>query len=149
MSMMIETTEELLALLKKLNMQVSSVDELRSLLATINANYNPQAARMRTAKLVAVSVPCALGGIAGLVSLYLTTTAPDMLSGSYFVGALALVWGSCALVSVMALIFSFLLHLGRSANKPLDVPLSSNSSRREKRTIEERVMAALSPDLSL
>lgn len=150
MSVSIETTEELLALLKKLNVKVASVDELRNLLVTISANYNPQAARVRAAKLIALSVPCSLGVIAGIVSLCLLTTATqDSLIGSSFVKAFAVLWGSCALVSVVALIFSFPLLLGRPTRVPLDTPSPGKPSTTEKRTVEERVTAALTHDLSL
>ena len=57
MSLLIENTEELLTVVKKLNLKVASVDELRHLLAEINANYNPEAARQKTGKLVGVAVP--------------------------------------------------------------------------------------------
>ncbi len=142
MSVAIETTEELLTLLKKLGIKVTSVDELRSLLASINANYNPEAARTRTAKLVGISVPCGLGGIAGLVSAVLAERSS--LIGPYFVGALAVVWGACALASVTALIFSFSLLVGRrsylSADKP---PLGKPSA------VEQRTATGITPDLSL
>lgn len=142
MSVTIETTEELLTLLKKLKVTITNAEELRSLLTTINATYNPQAARIRTAKSVAIWVPCILGAIAGLVSMQLTT--PSVLDGSYFVGALALVWGSCALVSVMALIFSFPLLFGRQTRPSVDVPAANKGS-----AFEERITTALRHDLSV
>jgi hypothetical protein len=143
MSVMIETTDELLSLLRKLNLKVTSVDELRHLLTTINANYNPQAARLRTTKLVALKVPCSLGGIAGFVSLLLTMATQGALIGPYFVGALALVWGSCALMSLTALIFSFAL-LSRQARAASELPPSGKATR-----IDERLATAITQDLSL
>jgi hypothetical protein len=145
MSVMIETTEELLALVKKTGLKVTSVDELRSLLLMVNANYNPQAARIRTAKLVALGVPCGLGGIAGFLSMMLMFFASQSnLTEASFVGSLALIWGGYALVSVMALIFSFTLLLGRQSQLPAEAPPPSQSS-----DVDERVMAAFKHDLSL
>ena len=145
MSVMIETTEELLALVKKTGLKVSSVDELRNLLLLVNANYNPQAARIRTAKLVALGVPCGLGGIAGFISMMLMFFASQSnLAGPYFVGSLALIWGGYALVSVAALVFSFSLLLGRQSQLPTEVPPPSQSS-----DVDERVMTAFKHDLSL
>jgi hypothetical protein len=144
MSVMIETTEELLTLLKKLNVKVTNVEDLRHLLTTINSHYNPQAARMRTAKLVAISVPCSLGAIAGVTSMLLTGATHGTLIGPYFVGALALIWGSCAIVSIMALIFSFSLFVGRQANAVVDQPPPRPAS-----AVEERVIKAITHDLSI
>jgi len=144
MSVAIETTEELQALLKKLGIKVTSVDELRGLLASINANYNPQAARTRMAKLVGISVPCTLGSIAGFVSMILVATAHGTLIGPYFVGALAVVWVSCALVSVTALIFSFSLLLGRRSSPSADRPPLGKPS-----AVEQRLATGITPDLSL
>lgn len=144
MSVNIETTEELQHLLRKLGVKIGSVDELRQLLATINANYNPEAARSRIAKLVGISVPCTLGSIAGLVSIVVASASHDALLSPYFVGALGLVWGTCALVSVAALIFSFTLVIGRGARAAVDQPPQRKSS-----DADERVMSALGRDLSL
>jgi hypothetical protein len=145
MSVMIETTEELLALVKKTGLKVSSVDELRNLLMMVNAHYNPQAARIRTAKLVALGVPCGLGGIAAFLSMMLMFFASQSnLSGDYFVGSLALIWGGYALVSLVALIFSFSLLASRFPQAPADAPPASKASR-----YDERVMTEMSQDLSL
>jgi hypothetical protein len=144
MSVNIETTEELQQLLRKLGVKISSVDELRQLLATINAHYNPEAARSRIAKLVGISVPCTLGSIAGLVSIVVAGASHDALLSPYFVGAMALVWGTCALVSVAALIFSFSLVIGRGSRAATDQPPPNKLS-----AMDERVMSALGRDLSL
>jgi hypothetical protein len=144
MSVVIDNTEDLLALLKKLGVKVTSVDEVRQLLTTVNANYNPQAARLRTAKLVALGVPCGLGGMAAVVSLFLTFASQGELAGHYFVGALAIIWGSCALVSVTALIFSFALLLGRQMRVPADAPPAGKKAR-----IDDVLAAAITPELSL
>ncbi|HEY7311028.1 MAG TPA: hypothetical protein VH643_16810 [Gemmataceae bacterium] len=144
MSVVIDNTDDLLALTRKLGVKVTSVDEVRQLLTTVNANYNPHAARLRTAKLVALGVPCGLGGMAAVVSLFLTFASQGGLAGHYFVGALALVWGSFALVSVTALIFSFALLLGRQARVPADAPPAGKTTR-----IDGPLVTAITPELSL
>ena len=144
MSVVINNTDDLLKLLRKLGVKVTSVDEVRQLLTTVNANYNPQAARLRTAKLVALGVPCGLGGMASVLSLFLTFASQGTLAGDYFVGALALVWGCWALVSVTALIFSFSLLLGRQARVPADAPPAGKKAR-----IDEPLVTAITPELSL
>ena len=117
MSVVIDNTEDLMALLKKLDLKVSSVDELRQLLATINANYNPDAARARTGKLVGISVPCVMAGVAGLVSFCIAAAGHDLTP--YHVAALASMWGVCGLVSVAALILGFILAGGRRGSRTL------------------------------
>jgi hypothetical protein len=146
MSVAIETTEELQTLLKKLGVKITNVNELRDLLASINANYDPQAARTRTAKLVGISVPCTLGGIAGLVSVVLAGPGQRTAAvvGSNIVGSLAVVWGACALISVTALIFSFSLLVGRrERSAPDKLPLSNSSIG------DERVISAVGHDLTI
>jgi hypothetical protein len=102
-------------LLKQLNLKVSSVEELRQLLETINLNYNPDASRMRAAKLIGISVPCVLAGCTTGVSCALA--APYQHLTPYHVDALALIWGVCGLVSVVALIVSYILAGGRRGSR--------------------------------
>jgi hypothetical protein len=112
MSVVIDNTDDLLALLKKLNLKVNSVEELQQLLSAINAAYNPEAARLRLAKLVGLAVPIVLGGTAGVVTLFLGTHGPDL--GHSHVAAIAVAWGVAGLVSLGALLYSFLVLLGRA-----------------------------------
>jgi len=142
MSVAIETTEDLLVLLKKLDVKVTSMDELRSLLMTINANYNPEEARQKTGKLVGITVPTSMAGAAAVTSFFLLGSG-DGLTASH-VGALALIWSTCAVVSVVALIASFLITGGRRGPTMLDKPPLGNSV-----TVDERVMAAIGRDLSV
>jgi len=102
MSVMIENTEELLALLKKMDLKVHSVDELRQLLATINANYDAEAARQKTGRQIGTIVPGAMAGTAAMVSYFLVIGSGGL--SPYSVGALALMWGSVAVVSTAAVI---------------------------------------------
>jgi hypothetical protein len=115
MSVVIDNTEDLMTLLKRLGLKVSSVDELRQLLVTINANYNPDAARARTGKLIGISVPCVMAGVAGIVSSCIAAAGHDLTP--YHVAALASMWGVCGLVSVVALIVSFIMAGGRRGSR--------------------------------
>lgn len=128
MSVMIESMDELLVLLKKTNLKVASVDELRQLLASINATYNPEAARQKTGKLIGVTVPSVMAGSAAFVSFFLAGSGMT----PYTVGGLALVWGAVALVSTAAVIAGALLtgvRRGRSLPEPAaDRPVSSLES---------------------
>ena len=116
MSVVIESTEELLTLLRKLNIKVASVDELRHLLATINANYNPEAARQRTGKLIGVAVPSALATAAALTSFFLLGMGHGAVT-PYHVGALALIWGACAFVSLGAVLASAIITSNRRGGR--------------------------------
>lgn len=116
MSMMIESTDELLTLLKKMNLKVASVDELRQLLATINANYNPDAARQKTGKLLSTTVPGFMAGAGAFVSFFLV--GPGMTPST--VGGLALVWGAVAVVSTAAVIAGAILTNGRRGRTSLE-----------------------------
>jgi hypothetical protein len=121
MSMMIESTEELLVLLKKMDLKVHSVDELRQLLATINANYNPEAARQKTGKLIGITVPGYMAGSAAFASFILGSTAMT-------IGGLAVVWGAVAVVSTAAVISAAIMtSIRRGQTMPnalLDRPVS-------------------------
>ncbi len=108
MSVMIESTDELLTLLKKMNLKVASVDELRQLLASINASYNPDAARQKTGRMIGTIVPGVLAGAAAFASFML-------LGGpaTHSTGGLAVIWGPVALASTAAVIAGAVLSGGR------------------------------------
>lgn len=103
MSLMIESTDELLALIKKMDLKVQSVEELRQLLATINANYNPDAARQKTGKQIGTIVPGVMAAAAAFASFCLLTVETNHPT-SVAVGGLAVIWGPVALVSTAAVI---------------------------------------------
>ncbi|HTU20058.1 MAG TPA: hypothetical protein VMG10_18480 [Gemmataceae bacterium] len=120
MSILIDNTDELLTVLKKLNIKVASVDELRQLLATINASYNPEAARQKTGKLIGVTVPSSMATAAGVTSFFLLEMGQGMMGQgmtSYHVGGLALIWGATALVSTAAVIASAIMTSLRRGNR--------------------------------
>jgi hypothetical protein len=128
MSVVIDNTDGLMKLLKQLNLKVSSVEELRQLLETINLNYNPDASRMRAAKLIGISVPCVLAGCTAGVSC--TLVPPYQHLTPHHVDALALIWGVSGLVSVVALIVSCILVGGRRVSRtaPESNPAGQESS---------------------
>lgn len=108
MSLLIDSTEDLLAIVKKLNLKVSSVDEMRQLLATINANYNPEAARQKTGKLIGVTVPGYMAIAAAVTSAFLLGSGKEEIT-RFHVGILAMVWSACALVSTTAVLASAIM----------------------------------------
>jgi hypothetical protein len=124
MSLHVESVEELQQLIKKLGIKVNSVDELRSLMATINACYDPDVARNRAARLVGIVVPCVALGVAGLVSIVLAGTlgtprghAPA--DATLLLVALGIVWGVAGLTSAVAAVGSLLfLRGGRGVTIP-------------------------------
>lgn len=142
MSLLIENTEELLTVVKKLNLKVASVDELRHLLAEINANYNPEAARLKTGKLIGVAVPSAMASAAGVTSLFLVMEAHGGGITPYHVGALALIWGACAVVSTAAVIASAILSGGRRSGA--FAPPSASDQRNR---IGERIGTGITREL--
>src|SRR5579875_1972553 len=96
MNVMIESPDDLLTLLKKMDLKVTSIDELRQLLATINAHYNPDIARQKTGRLIGTTVPGYMAAAAAFA-----TFCTASIGG---VGSLALIWGAVALVSTAAVI---------------------------------------------
>ncbi len=125
MSLMIDSTEELLALLKKMDLKVTNVDELRQLLATINANYNADAARQKTGKLISTTVPGFMAGAAAFASFMLLGGGV----GSSTVGALAVIWGPAALASTAAVIAGAVLA-GVRRGHPMPDPMFDRPASR-------------------
>ena len=128
MSVSIDTPEELLAMLKKLNLQVANVDELRQLLATINANYNPEAARQKTGRSIGVAVPCIMAGAAACASVSLVRLEEGLTPA--YVAVLALVWGACTLVSGTAILASSIMTRVRRDNS---IAANDSSARQPSR----------------
>ena len=143
MSLMIESTDELLQLLKKMDLKVKSVEELHQLLASINANYNPDAARQKTAKLVGTAVPGFMAGAAAFASFMLFGSQNTQTTLPFTVGGLAIIWASMAVVSTAAVICaSVMTRGGRGRAMPDNLPDRSASSG-------EPVVTHITKDLSL
>lgn len=134
MSVLIESTDELLALLKKMDLKVHSVEELRHLLASINANYNSEAARQKTGKLIGVAVPGIMAGAAAFATFFLLgagSTLPTVDLMPFTVGGLAVIWGAVALVSVPAVIAGAVMTSIRRGRATPDNPPDRAVSRAE------------------
>jgi hypothetical protein len=139
MSLLIDSTDDLLTVIKKLNLKVASVDELRQLLVTINANYNPEAARQKTGKLIGVSVPTCMAIAAGVTSFFLL--APGQEITPFHVGIFALVWGACALVSAAAVIASAIMSSIRRGQA------SSENAPNHRNMVGERMVTGITNEL--
>jgi|GEM_PF-3640488 hypothetical protein len=135
MSVMIESTDELLTLLKKLDLKVTSVDELRQLLATINANYNPDVARQKTGRLIGVTVPGYMAAAAFGGTFF--------AAGTGGIGSLALIWGAAALVSTAAVISAAIMTSVRRGRTLPDHSPDRSASR------GEPVVTHITQDLSV
>lgn len=116
MSLMIDNTDDLLRVLKKLGIKVTGVEELKGLLASINAHYNPDAARMKVAKLIGVAVPVVALVVAGLISFFLVflTASPtaQRMTHHTWVAVFAVLWGVAGVVGLGALGVSLFFLLG-------------------------------------
>jgi hypothetical protein len=117
--MQIDTIDELKALLKASGLKVEDVDDLQGVLAAVNATYNPDAARVRVAKMIGVQVPCFLAGAVGLVSFMLVVFSDGLSKGAaYPMTALAVMWGACAAVSIVAVCVSVGFLVSRRGRQP-------------------------------
>lgn len=121
MSVMIESTDELLTLLKKMNLKVSSVDELHQLLASINSHYNPDAARQKTGRLIGTVVPGFMAGAAAFAS-YCLLALGETVRKVDVVGGLAVIWGPTALVCTAAVIAGAVMSGVRRGRVMPDLP---------------------------
>jgi formate-dependent nitrite reductase membrane component NrfD len=111
MSMQIEDLDDLKALLKTCKVTVGDIEEMKSLLAAINANYNPDAARVKVAKRMGILVPTIAFVVAGAVSVFLSSG--EGIQSRYWLAALAVLWGVTGLVSIIATIFTSIVLLAR------------------------------------
>jgi hypothetical protein len=111
MSLQIEDLDDLKALLKACKLTLNNVDDVKGLLASINANYDPDAARVRAAKRLALVVPCTGAGVAGAVSLLLISQWSNL--GLYHFLTLTVLWGTWGLVSIVATLFAGIVLLTR------------------------------------
>ncbi|HEY7330534.1 MAG TPA: hypothetical protein VH592_23035 [Gemmataceae bacterium] len=143
MSLMIESTDELLQLLKKMDLKVRSVDELYQLLASINANYNPDAARQKTAKLIGTAVPGAMAAAAAFATFFLLGSNNTVSALPFTVGGLAVVWGAVAVVSTAAVICASIMTRGRRGQMMQENPSGRPVSR------GEPMMTHITKDLSV
>jgi hypothetical protein len=122
MSLVIDNLDDLRTFLKHTGVKVTNVEEMKALLAAINANYNPDAARLRVARLMGLTVPSVTTGVAGIVSFFIVGGGPGGLRHEGL-AALCVIWGVVALVSVAAVLTSGLLvRGGRRPSQTPDAP---------------------------
>jgi hypothetical protein len=114
MSLPIDSLDDLKALLKACKLNIANVDDVQGLLRAVNANYNPDAARVRVAKQLGVIVPSVALGAAGGVSFFLVGTEATS-KGPYGLACFAVMWGVVGLVCMIATIFSCAVLLSRRA----------------------------------
>ncbi|HZT79306.1 MAG TPA: hypothetical protein VFA26_03740, partial [Gemmataceae bacterium] len=121
MSLEINDIGELEKLLRKLDLKVQNLDELKSLLATVQKPEDPEQARLETIKHIGVTVPCTAAGVAGGVSFFLVFFGAA--AGTIAVaGGLAAIWGAVALVSIPAVIGAMILLRSRPAASAAAAP---------------------------
>jgi hypothetical protein len=111
MSVLINNSEELLHLVRKLGIKINTVGELEQLLKTVNATYNPEADRLRLARQVGLSVPIVSCIFAALATGGIVVPGLAGAAGNHQEAAVAVVWGVTCAVSLGALLFSLLVVL--------------------------------------
>jgi hypothetical protein len=116
MSLVIDNVEALQTFLKHTGVKVANVEEAKALLAAINANYNPEAARLRIARLMGLTVPSVTTGVAGLVSVGLAANGLR----NEGLAAMCVIWGVVALVSMSAVLASAIM--ARGGRRPAQAP---------------------------
>jgi hypothetical protein len=125
MSIYIETLDELRSLVRKLGIKVESIAELRELIAAVNAQSNPDMARLKTLKVIGVVAAVVPPGAAALATMLLF--AESAKTGGVTWGgllALAIVWPAVALISTLAVYFTF-----RALRQPASVAFSGWGSK--------------------
>jgi hypothetical protein len=118
MSLVIDNLDDLRTFLKHTGVKVTNVEEMKALLAAINANYNPDAARLRVARLMGLTVPSVTTGVAGLTSFFVIG-GPGGLHREGL-AALCVIWGVVALVSLGAVLASAVM--ARGGRRPAQAP---------------------------
>jgi hypothetical protein len=105
--MWIDSPEELQRLIKKLNIEVHSPQQLAELLATLRSMHDPEEVRQRSVKHYAITATAVSLGIAGIV------TPPALLGVTGDPGgvnlltllALVVIWTAAVVVSLSSLVF--------------------------------------------
>ena len=112
MSLVIDNLEDLRTFLKHTGVKVTNVEEMKALMAAINANYNPDAARLRVARLMGLIVPSVTTGVAGLTSIFIVGGGGPGGLRHEGLAALCVMWGVVALVSLAAVLASAIMARG-------------------------------------
>jgi hypothetical protein len=121
MSLEINDVDDLQKLLKKLDLKVQNLDELKSLLVAVQTPKNPEQARLETIKNIGVTVPCTAVGVAFGASFFLFFFGAWGGTVGLVVG-LAAIWGAVALVSIPAVLGAMILLRSRPAPPAVSSP---------------------------
>ncbi len=113
MSVDIENLDDLKALLKASKLNINDVEDLQRLLSAINANYNPDAARVKVAKRIGVVVPCVALVMAAGVSCFVVWGGGLSEKSPWALASLAVMWGVAGVVTILCTIFSSLTLMVR------------------------------------
>jgi hypothetical protein len=144
MSLEINDVGELEKLLRKLDLKVHDLDELKSLLATLQRPKDPDQVRLETIRHIGVTVPCTAAGVA-MGATFTLLFFGGILDPSAIVGGLGAIWGSVAVMSVPAVLAAmWLLRVppAPSSGGPATPP---NTSRRVAEDLSEFVIARKEP----
>jgi hypothetical protein len=119
----IENVEQLSELIKQTGVQVNSIDDLKELLTTVNAQQD-RVSRMQTAVLP-VGIAAAAAGIATIVLLAVSgDPGRQALDGETLLGVLGILWGAVAFLGLVSGVCMIVLAV-RDRVQPSTPTLSS------------------------
>jgi hypothetical protein len=132
MSLPIDNLEDLKNLLRASQTKLNGVEDLKELLATVNANYNADAARVRVAKQMALVVPVVAFVFAGLLTCVALFTVTEHMRENAMLAALAILWGVPGVVAIVTTVASsiclFAARRGSYSGTPQAAPPARNGS---------------------
>jgi hypothetical protein len=137
MSLNIDNLDDLKSLIKRLDIKVKDVEELKGLLTTINAQYNPDAARAKVAKLMTVTTAAVSLGVAGVGTFITVAEASKPTPGGIQPGHIAILgicWGAAIIVTCFVSWMAWLMlrktrvPVGRPGETPNTLPISPAES---------------------
>jgi hypothetical protein len=123
MGLHIDTSSDLRKLLKQLKLEVRSLDELRVLLANINADEDPTRAHQRLAWRHIASVSKVACIVAGVCSFYATIIPSAMMqhhggdATGITLGILGILWGGAVGVTLIAAVATLAALRSQPANR--------------------------------
>ena len=128
MGLQVETVKDLKRLLNQVGLKINTLEELQNLLASLNATYNPDEARVRSARTISTVTTWVSFGAAFLGTFYLM---PVLIVGSErnkelpwpIIPLIALLWLVAGAVSSLALRYSHSLLRGREQRQDRATPL--------------------------
>jgi hypothetical protein len=112
MALQINSLDELREMLNSLNLKPYSLDEVQDFLQRVNQSganrvYNPDEARLRVAKLLAVVPVSVSAGVAGFASLILLGPGNPRYV-EVIIAGLGIIWGVVGLITSLSVLAAFL-----------------------------------------